>query len=240
MPKRHFTLISLIKMFNFIKTYHDRKFYAQFIGKGDLCFDIGANIGVKSKLFLSLGAKVIAFEPQSNCREALQKLKTQNPKFEFYRYAVGAENEEKELFLANHSEVATLSDKFIDYFTCEEIYWNQKETVEVKTLDSLIDRYGLPHFCKIDAEGYETEILLSLTSKISIIEFEFTGGFITETIKIITHLKAENITFNYILNEHLKLQHKEWLTADEMIKIIKTLPTNRLHGNLFAKTNDNK
>jgi len=226
-------------MFNFITTYRNKRFYAQFIGRGDLCFDIGANIGTKSQLFLSLGAKVIAFEPQSNCREKLQNLKDNNADFTFYPYAVGSENEEKELFLANHIEVATLSDKFVDYFTCDEIYWNQKEKVPVKKLDSLIEIYGLPHYCKIDVEGYEGEILLLLTHKIPLIEFEFTGGFITETIKIIAHLEAENVTFNYILNEHLKWPQKKWLTADELTNIIKSLPVNRLHGNIFVKTNGN-
>jgi hypothetical protein len=45
----------------------DMEFYAQFLGHGALCFDVGANYGVKAEVFLRLGAKVIAFEPQAEC-----------------------------------------------------------------------------------------------------------------------------------------------------------------------------
>lgn len=222
-------------MFNFIKTYQNKQFYAQFIGQDDLCFDIGANTGKKSRLFLSLGANVIAFEPQTACQESLKNLKKVYPSFEYYPIAVGAENEEKELFLANHSEVATLSKAFIDYFSGDEIQWTAKETVTVKSLESLIETYGLPNYCKIDVEGYELDILSHLKSKIPMLEFEFTGGFISETIKIISLLDNENVRFNYILNEHLKLQLRDWCTGTEMKKIIQKLPIKRLHGNIFAK-----
>lgn len=36
----------------------------QFIKKNDLCFDIGANEGDQTSLFLELGAKVVSVEPQ--------------------------------------------------------------------------------------------------------------------------------------------------------------------------------
>lgn len=218
------------------KIFPQDDFYAQFISPGDLCFDIGANTGKKSRLFLELGAKVIAFEPQTACQESLKELKKEFPFFDYYPFAVGAKNEEKELFLANHSEVATLSKAFINYFSGDEIQWNAKETVTVKSLESLIETYGLPNYCKIDVEGYEFEILSHLKSKIPILEFEFTGGFITETIKIISLLDDEKVRFNYILNEHLKLQHQDWCTGEELKKIIQSLPIERLHGNIFVKS----
>jgi FkbM family methyltransferase len=229
-----FKKTSLVSRFK--KTSSPKNFYAQFITPGDLCFDIGANSGNKSRLFLALGAKVIAFEPQTSCHKSLEKLKKEYSLFDFYPLAVGAENEEKELFLANHSEVATLSQAFVNYFSGEEIQWNAKETVTVKKLDSLIDTFGLPNYCKIDVEGYEFDIISHLKSKIPIVEFEFTGGFIAETIKIISLLEHENTRFNYILNEHLKLQLNDWCTAEEMKNIIQRLPIERLHGNIFVKS----
>lgn len=39
-------------------------FYKQFIQPKDLVFDVGANVGSRVKLFLNIGAKVVAFEPQ--------------------------------------------------------------------------------------------------------------------------------------------------------------------------------
>ncbi|EJL62659.1 FkbM family methyltransferase [Flavobacterium sp. CF136] len=231
--KYNLKTLKLVFKISFISKFKKRRFYKKLINKNDICFDIGANIGSKSKLFLSIGAKVIAFEPQSSCLNELSKIK--NRTFNFYPFAVGAKNEEKELHLSNISEVATLSNEFIDYFCCDTVFWDKKEIVTVKSLDYLIEKYGLPKYCKIDVEGYELEILSSLTYEIPIIEFEFTGGFVEDTIKIIQKLSKTSTHFNYVLNENLKFKLKNWVSADEMITIIKSFSRDRLHGNIFVK-----
>ena len=38
--------------------------YRQFINPGELVFDIGANTGSRSKVFMGLGARVVAVEPR--------------------------------------------------------------------------------------------------------------------------------------------------------------------------------
>jgi FkbM family methyltransferase len=219
----------------FITPFRKKKFYAALIQKNALCFDIGANHGTKSKLFLSIGANVIAFEPQTSCFAALSDLENQSSDFRFYPFAVGSKNERRQLRLANHDEVATLSDAFVDYFTCDTIYWNGTETVEVKSLDALIAEFGLPDFCKIDTEGYEFEILSNLHHPIPMIEFEFTGGFIEETLKIITLLDNETTRFNYVLNENLKFKLTDWISGKEMETVFKSLPKEKLHGNIFVR-----
>src|SRR5271154_272335 len=45
----------------------ETRFYKQFIKPGDLVFDVGANIGVKTAAFLAAGARVIAVEPVPFC-----------------------------------------------------------------------------------------------------------------------------------------------------------------------------
>lgn len=210
-----------------------KHFYSKLIKKNDLCFDIGANVGNKSKLFLSLKTKVIAFEPQSKCEEYLKKIK--NPNFEYYSFGIGSKNEIKELNLANHIEVATFSDKMIDFYTTENLKWNRIEKVTVKKLDTLIEKFGLPDFCKIDTEGFEFEILSHLTYKIPMIEFEFTEAFILDTLKIIKLLNKENTLYNYNLNEKPKFELSNWITSNEMIQTINELPKKRLHGNIFVK-----
>lgn len=214
--------------------YRDKQFYKKLIKKGDLCFDIGANLGKKSKVFLSLKAYVIAFEPQSTCIKELQKIN--HPNFSYVPFAVGSADEEKELQLANHIEVATFSKPFIDYFKNEELQWNTTEKVQVKKLDTLIETYGLPDFCKIDVEGYEYEIISNLNYTIPLIEFEFTGGFIPETIACIKVLGKNSTTFNYMLNELPIFKLEKWISGAEMIKILKNTPIDRLHGNIFVKS----
>jgi len=216
-----------------IKGYRNKKFYSSLINKNDLCFDIGANKGFKSKLFLSLKAKVIAFEPQSSCTKFLDEIKNKN--FKYVAIAVGGKDEIKELKIGSHIEVATFSDAFINYFKTNSLTWNSSERVVVKKLDTLIEEYGIPNFCKIDVEGYELEILSQLNYTIPLIEFEFTGGFISNTIEIIKLLNKQKTRYNYNLNEKPKFELKTWVTSDEMINIINKLPINKLHGNIFVK-----
>ncbi len=229
MPK----LITKIKNAIIPSGYRQKKFYSRLIKKNDLCFDIGANKGSKSKSFLSLGARVIAFEPQSNCLKYLSKIK--NKRFSYSPVAVGPKDEMKNLNIANHIEVATFSRDFIDYFKNDTLKWNDVEKVKVKKLDTLIKIYGIPDFCKLDVEGYELDILSHLSFKIPMIEFEFTGGFITNTIKIIELLNQQNTSYNFNLNENPKFALNQWVNAKNMIKIINKLPVNRLHGNIFVK-----
>lgn len=224
-------------MLQFIKSYKSLFFYRKLIDKNNLCFDVGANLGIKSKLFLSLGAKVIAFEPQTKCHETLQKIRHRN--FKLNKIAIGSKNGELDLHVGNHIEIATLSNKFKTYFTSENSYWDKKETVKVVTLNSQIEKYGIPDFCKIDAEGYEYEILINLKYKIPIIEFEFTGGFIEETILCISKIQTlGDYTFNYVLNEKIKLSSKKWMSAKEITTQLNAMNTKNLHGNIFAKLNN--
>src|SRR5213075_1962353 len=43
------------------------------LGTGDLIFDVGANQGLKTELFLSLGARVVAVDPDSSNQEILRQ-----------------------------------------------------------------------------------------------------------------------------------------------------------------------
>lgn len=222
------------KVFNLnIDLYKQKSFYKKLITPDSLCFDIGANIGYKSKIFLSLNANVIAFEPQSDCKKYLQNIN--NPNFQFYSFGVGSQNETKLLNLANHTEVATFSDKMMSYYKTKTLDWHETESVTVKKLDTLIKEFGLPDFCKIDTEGYELEILTHLTYKIPIIEFEFAAAFVDDTVQIISLLENEHTVFNFNLNEKPKFELSKWINAQEMIIIFNKLPIERLHGNIFVK-----
>lgn len=220
----------------FLKRYRqfkNRAFYAKLIRAGDLCFDIGANIGSKSKIFLALGARVIAFEPQSACLKKLASIK--NPDFSFHAIAVGARNEIRQLHLSNHSEVATLSDQFIEAHRSAQVYWDTSEKVIVQSLDHLMEEFGLADFCKIDVEGYELEIISALTHQIPLIELEFTGKLLDDTFKIIELLSESPYRFNYTRNEKPKFELTHWVTAQEISKLLTDLPKDRLHGNLFCQ-----
>jgi hypothetical protein len=49
------------------------RFYGAFVSAGDLVFDVGAHVGNRTAVFLELGARVVAVEPQAQCVAELQR-----------------------------------------------------------------------------------------------------------------------------------------------------------------------
>jgi Methyltransferase FkbM domain len=87
-----------------------------------------------------------------------------------------------------------------------------KETKQVvtTTLDKLIEQYGMPHYIKIDVEGFEKEVISGLHKKIAIIGFECNlPEFTEETLWIIDHLSKINsgATFNFIRDNGFELEN---------------------------------
>src|SRR5271157_91455 len=50
-----------------------RELYGRFMGRGDLVFDVGANIGDYTDTFLGLGARVVAVEPNPDCANRIRR-----------------------------------------------------------------------------------------------------------------------------------------------------------------------
>ena len=61
------------KVITVFKKGERKEFYSEFIKEGDVVFDVGANKGNRTVIFLELGAKVVAVEPQKECYEHLTK-----------------------------------------------------------------------------------------------------------------------------------------------------------------------
>ncbi|HEY6161083.1 MAG TPA: FkbM family methyltransferase [Bacteroidia bacterium] len=215
-----------------------KKFYSHFERPADLCFDIGANTGEKSRVLLELGARVAAVEPQSQCGPALEELKRKyGEHFIYIRKAVGDVRGDQELYIGNTSEISTFSGAHIKYFGRDGVLrWNKKETVEVITLDELLTEYGTPSFLKVDTEGYETNVLSRLSRKINHVEFEFIPAFKAEAKKCIDMIaRFGRVEFNYNIYEQPRFELQQWVDADEMKLVLDNIPPNIVHGNVFAR-----
>jgi FkbM family methyltransferase len=141
-------------------------FYTQFLHPGCLCFDIGANIGAKTEIFLKLGARVIAFEPQSECIKELHSRLGANARLVTINAAVGSCPGQATLFTRGHSTCSSLLEEW------EGVVEDTVE-VQVTTLDDSLARYGVPQYCKIDVEGFELEVIKGLSRPIPILSFEY-------------------------------------------------------------------
>jgi FkbM family methyltransferase len=70
------------------------------------------------------------------------------------------------------------------------IQWQPAIKIESITVDSMIERYGIPDLLKIDVEGYELNVLKGLTQKVNDICFEWHEEESNNLYKILEHLQS--------------------------------------------------
>jgi len=202
-------------------------FFKDIVRKDDLIFDIGANKGLFTEVFLKIGAEVVAVEPQQNLIKKIKWEYGKNDKVHIIQK--GVSNEEGfAIFFINSKDVA--SSTFLESWKNDERFkegiWDKKLKIEVTTLDKLISEFGVPKLIKIDVEGFEERVLkgLSKTKGIRYISFEFTKNFENfksgiKCLNIIERLD-KNVKFNYISSEFSKFKSKLWLNKEEIIKVL--------------------
>lgn len=216
------------------------RLYRQFVRKGDLCFDIGANMGNRSEVLLALGAKVVAVEPQAKCADHLRRRFANHLRMSVVQAAVGQREGDAELMVNQDHTLSTLSREWLKAVGTSGRFgptrWDRREKVPVTTLDSLIGRYGCPTFCKIDIEGYEVEAVSGLSRPIATISFEFAPEFIAHTVQVIERLtKLGNPSFNYSLGETMVLQWSEWQDSRTTCEALQGLPNRSVFGDVYAR-----
>jgi len=216
-------------------------FYRQFLRSGDLCFDIGANIGRRTAIFLRIGARVVAIEPLPECGRVLAERFGENPRFVLILGAAGAEIGYADIRVPRASTIASMSltwiarvresGRFADYD------WNDSERIRVTTVDHLIREYGVPSFCKIDVEGYEASVLGGLTQAIPALSFEFTPEHLGPTeasLQLLREIAAYE--FNLGFNEEPRLMLPRWVTAQELLATLRSYESDaRLFGDVYAR-----
>jgi FkbM family methyltransferase len=239
--------ITVLVISNVLRRRKLLRFYSQFVSEGDLCFDIGANLGNRTKVFLELGATVVAVEPQDNCMRKLLKKYGSNKSVFLVHKALGAMEGKGNLILSNSHTVSSMSEEWIDcvknsdmFFTSASAFqWNKNVTVPVTTLDKLIEKYGNPAICKIDVEGFEYQVIKGLSRPIKMISFEFTPTpkLIDLTIESIKHLSTiGNVQFNYSFGESMVLALEEWVDTRKICDILLSIPNKTaFSGDIYAR-----
>ena len=127
--------------------------------EGDLVFDVGANHGYKTDMFLTLGAKVVAIEPDGISQEIL-KQKFLKPRLKkkplvIVGKAVSDNSSMKTLWIETPGSAKnTLSEKWAETLKDDETRFGHKLTfehwkeVETVSMEQLIAAYGNALFCQ--------------------------------------------------------------------------------------------
>lgn len=213
-------------------------FYSQLIRPGDLVFDVGANVGIKTKTFLALGAQVICVEPNEDVLRELRAVFGRNPRVRIVEAALGAAPGRGELFIdRQHSGLSTMSSRWMREGRYADVEtWERGHAVTITTLDNLISRFGVPAFCKIDVEGYEVEVLRGLGYPIPLVSFEFHSELRDELIECAKLLEAiAPYTFNLVLEGGNRFHFPNWVSGPEMRSWSDLDEALSLEGEIYAR-----
>lgn len=218
-----------------------RALYRQFMGPGDVCFDVGAHVGSRVGVWARLGARVIAIEPQPQCMTVLRWLYGRRRGVTLLDLAVGERPGRQTLHVSeNAPTVTTLSAEWVDHVKRHEgfagVSWDHQVEVEVTTLDALIARHGEPAFVKIDVEGYEPEVLRGLSRPVRALSFEYLPMAMhtaLESLDLVCRLGRYE--FNWSPVETHRLRETRWLDADGMRERLHALAAQPRSGDVYAR-----
>ena len=223
-----------------------RRFYAQFVRPGDLCFDVGAHVGNRLRALSRLGARVVALEPQPQCMRLLRRWYGHQPNIELVERAVGGAAGTLTLFVSERTPtVTTLSRDWIGAVGSTPgfagVRWDRGIPVAVITLDELIAQYGEPAFCKIDVEGTELDVLRGLSRPIKALSFEYIPAAIDIAVGCVGRLgELGRYEYNFSIGEMPRFRSSVWLGPAQMTDLLRRMPMGGQSGDVYARRLDHQ
>lgn len=212
------------------------RFYRSLLGVNPgrmLIFDVGANRGQRTAVFLKLGAEVVALEPDRFNQHLLARKfqgRLRKHPVTIVGKAVSDTGRVETLWVTSPgSGLNTLSEKWVRTLDVNvakfgsRIDYPDRQSVETTTLAALMEEFGAPRYIKIDVEGHESRVLRGLPHSVPFVSFEaILPEFQAETnecIQMLCRLSPDG-RFNFSYDCYKGLSLREWTTGPEMVSVL--------------------
>jgi len=225
-----------------VASQDEEKFYRELLAgfsQGGLIFDVGANGGAKTDIFLKLGARVVAVEPDetnlTTLRERFLQYRLRSVPVTLVGKALSDKIAVEKMWIDGPgSAVNTLNRIWADHLSTQSgtfkhqhhgLSFSNSKSVETTTIDNLIKLHGLPYFIKIDVEGYELNVLRGMSIPVPFLSFEVNLRVLRkegiECVQLLRKLRSEG-EFNYTPDCCAGLSLESWVEADRICAILES------------------
>lgn len=245
MLQRAWGIVRSLLMYHGIPGRHARlvRFYGEFLGPGEIGFDVGAHVGSRVRAWRKLGARVIAIEPQPDLVRVLRLFFGRDADVVLVPDAVGARPGRARLEVSRATPtVSSMSRGWITEVTADRrfarVRWDRSVDVAVTTLDALIAEHGEPAFCKIDVEGFEYEVLAGLTRPVRALSFEYLPAAHDAALAVLDRVERlgdGHYRYNYSPIETLRWSADRWLDAAELVALLDRVRPAGRSGDVYAR-----
>lgn len=220
-----------------------QRLYARFLAAGDLAFDIGAHVGDRTGAFRRIGARVVALEPQPLPGRALRLIYSRDPEVTLVTAAASDCDGSLRMHINTaNPTVSTASGGFLRQADgapgWEGEVWDQTIEVRAVTLDSLMARYGVPRFIKIDVEGFEDRVLAGLSRPVPALSFEFTTidrDVACRCLDRLAHLGTYRFDIALGETQNMTFGEDKEIDAPAMAAHVRALPHEANSGDIYAR-----